>query len=89
MHMQSLPSPASGQASLKPVHGLLLLLHAAGQEEFDTLTRAYYRGAGAAVLAFSTTDRASFDALATWKGKIEAECGDIAIALVQNKVGRP
>jgi hypothetical protein len=36
---------------------------AAGQEEFDAITRTYYRGAGAAVIAFSTTDRASFEAV--------------------------
>jgi Ras-related protein Rab-23 len=38
------------------------------------------------VIAFSTTDRASFEAVAMWKSKVEAECGDIAVALVQNKV---
>ena len=43
-------------------------------------------GAGAVVIAFSTTDRASFDALPTWRRKVAAECGDIAMALVQNKV---
>eukprot|EP00899_Mesostigma_viride_P002080 jgi/Mesvir1/11873/Mv00219-RA.1 len=64
----------------------LMLWDTAGQEEFDTMTRQYYRGAGAAVLAFSTTDRASFDAIPSWKAKVEAECGPIAMALVQNKV---
>lgn len=59
---------------------------AAGQEEFDAITRTYYRGGGAAVIAFSTTDRASFEAIEMWKNKVEAECGDIAMALVQNKV---
>ena len=42
------------------VHGedvRLMLWDTAGQEEFDCLTRAYYRGAQAAVVAFSTTDR--------------------------------
>ncbi|KAJ9533814.1 hypothetical protein QJQ45_026908 [Haematococcus lacustris] len=63
-----------------------MLWDTAGQEEFDSITRTYYRGAGAAVIAFSTTDRASFDAVAGWKAKIEAECGDIAMAIVQNKV---
>ncbi len=38
------------------------------------------------MLAFSTTDRDSFEAVAKWKGRVEAECGDIALALVQNKV---
>ena len=58
----------------------------AGQEEFDAITRAYFRGAGAAVIAFSTTDRPSFEAIEMWKHKIEEECGDIAMCLVQNKV---
>mmetsp|Transcript_1970 Transcript_1970/g.3057 ORF Transcript_1970/g.3057 Transcript_1970/m.3057 type:complete len:247 (-) Transcript_1970:866-1606(-) len=58
----------------------------AGQDEFDSIVRAYFRGAGACVLAFSTTDRDSFDAIAKWKSRVEAECGDIAMALIQNKV---
>ncbi|KAI8468122.1 MAG: small rab-related GTPase [Monoraphidium minutum] len=58
----------------------------AGQEEFDSITKTYYRGAGAAVIAFSTTDRASFDAVPGWRRKVAAECGDIAMVLVQNKV---
>jgi Ras-related protein Rab-23 len=58
----------------------------AGQEEYDALTQAYYRGAGAAVIVFSTTDRASFDAVPAWRRKLLAECGDIAVVLVQNKV---
>ncbi|KAK9824463.1 hypothetical protein WJX72_010475 [[Myrmecia] bisecta] len=64
----------------------LMLWDTAGQEEFDSITRTYYRGAGAAVLTFSTTDRASFEALSSWKDKVQAECGDIAMVLVQNKV---
>jgi len=63
-----------------------MLWDTAGQEEFDAITRTYYRGAGAAVIAFSTTDRASFEAVEMWRNKIESECGDIAMALVQNKV---
>ena len=38
------------------------------------------------VLAFSTVDRDSFEALPTWKKKVEDECGEIAMVLVQNKV---
>ena len=55
------------------------------QEEYDTITRTYYRGAGACVLAFSTTDRDSFRTVSTWKKKVEAECGEIAMVLVQTK----
>jgi Ras-related protein Rab-23 len=43
-------------------------------------------GAGACVLAFSTTDRASFEAVEKWKKKVEAECGTIPMVLIQNKV---
>ena len=76
---------AVAAASVGKRYDAVLFYCPAGQEEFDAITRTYYRGAGAAVIAFSTTDRASFDAVSMWKGKIEAECGDIAVALVQNK----
>jgi Ras-related protein Rab-23 len=69
-----------------PLLDLMLLLDAAGQDEFDSIVRNYFKGAGAAVLTFSTTDRESFDAIKKWKSRLEAECGDIAIVLVQNKV---
>ncbi|XP_078491660.1 ras-related protein Rab-23 [Ciona intestinalis] len=65
----------------------LMLWDTAGQEEFDALTKAYYRGAQACVLAFSTTDRNSFEAVENWKSKVEEEVGpNIPIALVQNKI---
>ena len=63
-----------------------LVWDTAGQEEFDTITRTYYRGAGACVLVFSTTDRASFEAVPKWVSKVQAEVGNIAMCLVQNKV---
>jgi Ras-related protein Rab-23 len=58
----------------------------AGQEEFDTLTRNYYRGAQACVIVFSTTDRASFVAVESWKDKVEREVQNLPIVIVQNKV---
>ena len=48
----------------------LMLWDTAGQEEFDAITKAYYRGAQAAVLAFSTVDRSSFEAIRSWKKKV-------------------
>ncbi|KAL5261894.1 hypothetical protein ACHWQZ_G007559 [Mnemiopsis leidyi] len=63
-----------------------MLWDTAGQEEFDAITRTYYRGGQIAVLAFSTTDRESFDAIPSWKDKVEDEVGEIVMALVQNKV---
>ena len=64
----------------------LMLWDTAGQEEFDAITKAYYRGAQACVVAFSTTDRASFDAVKKWKKKVEDECGHVPMVLVQNKI---
>mmetsp|Transcript_43685 Transcript_43685/g.103105 ORF Transcript_43685/g.103105 Transcript_43685/m.103105 type:complete len:254 (+) Transcript_43685:62-823(+) len=63
-----------------------LLWDTAGQEEYDAVTRTYYKGAGACILAFSTTDRASFDDVEKWHSKVREECGNIAMVLVQNKV---
>lgn len=50
-----------------------MLWDTAGQEEFDAITKAYYRGAQACVLAFSTTDRDSFEAAHSWKMKVLAD----------------
>jgi len=63
-----------------------LLWDTAGQEEYDAITRTYYKGAGCCILAFSTTDRASFDAVESWHNKVREECGNIVMVLVQNKV---
>lgn len=64
----------------------LMLWDTAGQEEFDAITKAYYRGAQACVLVFSTVDRDSFKAVESWKKKVENECGQIIMVLVQNKI---
>lgn len=55
--------------------------------QLDNFPRGYYRGAGCCVIAFSTTDRNSFDAVESWHKKVTDECGDIVIVLCQNKVG--
>jgi Ras-related protein Rab-23 len=62
-----------------------MLWDTAGQEEFDALTKAYYRVSDGCVLAFSTIDRNSFDAVEKWKKKVEYECGSIPMVLCQNK----
>ena len=63
-----------------------MLWDTAGQEEFDCITRAYYRGAQACVLAFSCVDRESFKSLGKWKRKGEEECGNIPMVLVMTKM---
>jgi len=71
------------------VHGQdvrLMLWDTAGQEEFDAITKAYYRGAQACVIAFSTTDQQSLLAVRKWRKKVEDECGDIPMMMVQNKI---
>eukprot|EP00117_Sycon_ciliatum_P036190 scpid24587/ scgid27283/ Ras-related protein Rab-23 len=64
----------------------LMLWDTAGQEEFDAITKSYYRGAQVCVLAFSTIDRDSFEAVEKWKAKVEDEVGSIIMVLVQNKI---
>jgi len=64
----------------------LMLWDTAGQEMFSQLTRNYYRGAGAVVYVFSTTDKESFKEIERWQSKVEAECGSICQVLVQNKI---
>ncbi|OQR97994.1 ras family GTPase [Thraustotheca clavata] len=64
----------------------LMIWDTAGQEEFDTLTSRYYKGAGAAIYVFSTVDRDSFEALPNWQKKVLDECGPLCQVLVQNKM---
>jgi len=65
----------------------LMLWDTAGQEEFNAITKSYYRGAQACVLAFSTTDRPSFDQVEMWKSKLEEQVdSNIPLVLVQNKI---
>lgn len=65
----------------------LMIWDTAGQEMFSRLTRSYYRGAGACIFVFSTTDRESFLEIEQWTKKVEEECGDgIIRVLVQNKI---
>eukprot|EP01061_Rhynchopus_euleeides_P008107 TRINITY_DN1714_c1_g3_i1.p1 TRINITY_DN1714_c1_g3~~TRINITY_DN1714_c1_g3_i1.p1 ORF type:complete len:245 (+),score=51.73 TRINITY_DN1714_c1_g3_i1:60-794(+) len=59
----------------------------AGQEVFADLTKSYYRNSGACALAFSTTDRKSFEAVESWKQKVERVVDPPpAMCLVQTKI---
>jgi hypothetical protein len=87
---------ARGPKRLSASHGRCLSSSAAGASAVlrisppSVMTNLrvcrYYRGAHGCVIAFSTTDRDSFEAVEKWKGKVEAEVGAIAMVLVQNKV---
>lgn len=62
-----------------------MLWDTAGQEEFDAITAAYYRGAHACVLAYSATDRDSFDAIPSWKLKVRSSLDKFIIRLPVEK----
>jgi len=64
----------------------LMLWDTAGQEEFDAITKSYYRGAQVCVLVFSTVDYASYAAIPRWKEKVICEVGNVPMVLVQNKM---
>ncbi|KAI9202958.1 ras family-domain-containing protein [Polychytrium aggregatum] len=64
----------------------LMVWDTAGQEEFDSITKAYYKDANALVLAFSTTDRQSFETIKSWRSKVEQVCDDLSMVLIQNKI---
>ena len=51
-----------------------------------SLYQNVFRGAKAGIVVFSSTDRQSFNNVRRWKKKLEAECVDIEIVLVRNKV---
>ena len=57
----------------------------AGQEEYNSLTRRYYKGASACIIAFSSTDRESFNHVERWKQTVEDEIGPVPMILVQTK----
>jgi len=64
----------------------LMVWDTAGQEEFDAITKSYYRGAHVCVLVFSTVDYASYCAIQRWQEKVQCEVGNIPMVLVQNKM---
>jgi Ras-related protein Rab-23 len=61
------------------------LYDTAGQEEYGRMTRGFYKGSGAAIVAYSSVDRESFLAVKEWVKIVREECGRIPIILVQTK----
>ena len=58
----------------------------AGQERFRTITQSYYKGANGILLAFDTTNLASFNSMQTWLGQIETHANeDVLKILVATK----
>ena len=58
----------------------------AGQETFRSITRAYYRGAAAALVVYDMTDRSSFLHAAAWLDDVAAYArSGVALVLAGNK----
>lgn len=58
----------------------------AGQERFRSISRLYYRGANAAILAYDVTNKKSFDDMGVWLKELRENCGsDVIIHVVGTK----
>ena len=58
----------------------------AGQERFRSISRLYYRGANAAILAYDVTSKKSFDDMGVWLKELRDNCGgDMIIHIVGTK----
>lgn len=58
----------------------------AGQEKYHSLAPMYYRGAGAAVVAYDVTNRVSFDTMQKWVDELRINGpSDIVLAICGNK----
>lgn len=58
----------------------------AGQESFRSITKIFYRGAHAAILAYSVGMRSSFESLNEWLKEIRNSCSpDVLLFLIGNK----
>lgn len=58
----------------------------AGQESFRSITKIFYRGAHAVILAYSIANRDTFDSLTEWLAEVKLQCNhDIIVFLVGNK----
>ena len=58
----------------------------AGQERFKTITETYYKGAVGVILAYSVTDRKSFQDLENWIHQITEGNQSISKLVVGNKI---
>ena len=58
----------------------------AGQDNYNAITRRYYRGADACLIVFAINDRNSFNQVKSWHQKMIQECGSIPAALIMSKI---
>lgn len=66
---------------------ILRIVDPAGQERFDSIAPALFRGSHGAFLVYDVSEPRSFDALPKYMKFIETSCGDnVKIMLIGNKV---
>lgn len=65
---------------------VLQIWDTAGQERFRAISRLYYRGANAAIIAYDVTSNKSFEDAKAWMQELRGQCGDdIIIHVVGTK----
>ncbi|KAH0576326.1 Rab2 [Spironucleus salmonicida] len=69
----------------EPLKLKLQIWDTAGQEQFRSITRSYYRGAVGALLVYDITRRDSFDSLENWLNDTRGADPNMVIILVGNK----
>ncbi|CAL5978754.1 Rab2 [Hexamita inflata] len=69
----------------EPLKLKLQIWDTAGQEQFRSITRSYYRGAVGALLVYDITRRESFDSLEGWLKDTRAADANMVIMLIGNK----
>lgn len=62
---------ASAKCKTRGKTVILNIWDTAGSERYQSMSRIYYRGAGAAILCFDLTDSESFDKVRFWAGELE------------------
>lgn len=70
--MRKFPSGAGTHDAMPfPAHVQMQVWDTAGQELFRTVTRCFYRGAHAAIIAYDVTRRSTFESVPHWIHEIE------------------
>ncbi|CAJ1408992.1 unnamed protein product [Effrenium voratum] len=57
----------------------------AGQERYASLISAYFRGAHGVIIVYDVTNRATFEKVIAWAGKVQEHASDAALLIVGNK----
>ena len=67
--------------------GTLYVYHKAGQEQFKSITRAYYKGSIGALVVYDITIRKTFESVVDWLQELRTlTSNNIIVVLVANKL---